>query len=103
MSSCWGAPAVKRSAASRMQCEELLSCRGAVGLGEEWLGGGDHAVFAPFLVVRVHGFGDAVGEGEEDVAGLQENGGTPVYGVGEQADDGAGGFEGDGSRVPRRT
>ncbi len=37
-------------------------------------GGGDHAVLAPLLVVTGHGFADAVGIEEEQVAGLEGEG-----------------------------
>src|SRR5258707_5284273 len=63
------------------------------------LGAGDHAIFAPLLVGGGHSFGDAVGEGEEDVSGLQENSGTGVRDVGDEADDGAGGLEVDDLRA----
>ena len=81
--------------------QKLLGCAGTAGLGEEGLGGGDHVGFAPLFVGGVHGFGDAVGKGYEDVSGLEADGGAGVRDVGEQADDGSGGFEGDGL-VPRR-
>jgi hypothetical protein len=34
-------------------------------LGEELLGRGDHAIFAPLFLVAGHGFGDAVGKMRE--------------------------------------
>jgi len=93
------------SAVSELVCggenavEELLGGVHAVGLGEELVGCGDHAVFAPFFVFAIHGFGDAVGVGEEDVAGVHGKGILSVFGIGEQADDGAGGFEWNGLTI----
>ena len=46
-----------------------------------------------------HGFGDAVGEGEEDVAGVDGESGLVVGGAGEEADYCSGGFERNGGAV----
>ena len=50
--------------------------------------GGDHAFLAPFLVLQVERFADAVGVGEQQVAGLEEQAAFLVEGIGQQADDG---------------
>ncbi len=81
--------------------EDLLGGDDAFRLSEELLDARDHAVLAPLFVGGGHGFGDAVGEGDEDVSGLQENAGTGVRGVGDEADDGAGGLEVDDLRAAK--
>jgi hypothetical protein len=63
--------------------DELLGGSGAGGLGEEGLCGRDHVGFAPLFFGGVHGFGDAVGEGYEDVSGLEADGGAGVHDVGD--------------------
>src|SRR5271170_1104644 len=80
--------------------QKLLGTVDAVGLTEELLGGGDHAVFAPLFFVAGHGFGDAVGEGEKDVAGAHGDGGLGVFSVGKKADHHSGGLERDGLTAP---
>src|ERR1700733_1077930 len=43
-------------------------------------------MFSPLFVLVVHGFRDAVGEGDEDVAGVKLESCLRVVGVGEEAD-----------------
>ncbi len=78
----------------------------AVGLGDDvakdgagifrqaGAGGGDHALLAPLLVLQVECFADAVGIGEQEVAGLEDEVALLVDRVGQQADDGATAIEG---------
>ena len=90
MSSCWGAPAVNLSQAANRARRTV-----AASLVADVAGGLDHAVFAPLLVVVSHGFADAVGVEEQEVAGLEGDGLFDVGGEGEEANNGAAGLEAD--------
>ena len=65
-------------------------------------GGFDHALLAPLLVVVGHGFADAVGIEQQQVAGLEGEGLLDVGREGEKADDGAARFETDDLSVAQQ-
>ena len=80
---------------------QLATVRDAIRLIEQNAGSGDHVFLSPFVISGVHGFGDAVCEGDEGIAGVKEDIGAAVGDVWEQADDGSRGLKLDGLVAPK--